>query len=105
MSATTTKPLDPTKIFGDIGSSNLKCEQSSRTEMQLAGGMKLEKWRKMVGISRTAAWRMRKEGKLPIIVRYGISYLTAETIKNFFTNDGTKLRGFNMMPTTTATKS
>ena len=65
-------------------------------EIQLAGGMKLDVWRKAVGMSRTTAWRLRKEGKLPFIVRYGSVYVTAETIKNFFTNDGSKPRGFAM---------
>ena len=63
-------------------------------EMALAGGMKLEKWRRAVGISRTAAWRLRKTGKLQVIVRYNQVYVTADTIRNFFTNDGTKPRAF-----------
>ena len=64
--------------------------------MQLAGGMKLERWRKIIGISRSYAWRLRKTGKLPVIVRYGIAFVTAETIENFFTNDGSKVRAFGM---------
>ena len=58
--------------------------------------MKLSKWAKLVGISRTAAWKYRKDGKLPVVVRYGTAYVTAETIKSFFTNDGTKPRPFGM---------
>jgi hypothetical protein len=65
-------------------------------EIQLTGGMKLEKWRKAVGISRTAAWRLRKTGKLPVVVRYGSVYVTADTIKTYFSNDGSKPRGFAM---------
>ena len=60
--------------------------------MELAGGAKLSTWRKIVGLSRTTVWRYRKEGKLPVVVRYGIAYVTAETIRNFFKNDGTKPR-------------
>jgi hypothetical protein len=60
--------------------------------IQLAGGMKLSKWREIVGMSSTTAWRLRRAGKLPVIVRYGVAYVTAETIKNFFTNDGSKTR-------------
>jgi len=68
----------------------------STTEMQLAGGMKLSKWIKLVGISRTAAWRYRRTGKLPVVVRYGVAYLTAATIQDFFVSDGTKPRAFAM---------
>jgi hypothetical protein len=64
------------------------------TEIQLAGRMKLSKWRRIVGISRTAAWRLRKSGKLPVVVRYGQAYVTAETIANFFKNDGSNTRSF-----------
>ena len=64
--------------------------------MDLVGGMRLDAWRKIVGLSRTTAWRYRKEGKLPVVVRYGIAYVTADTIRNFFTNDGTKPRAFAM---------
>jgi hypothetical protein len=63
-------------------------------EVQLAGGMKLSKWIEKVGISRTAAWRFRKEGKLSVVVRYGTAYVTAETIRNWFTDDGSKTRAF-----------
>ena len=52
--------------------------------LQLAGGMRLSKWRQIVGISRTTAWRMRKEGKLKVVVRYGQPYVTADTIREFF---------------------
>jgi hypothetical protein len=64
--------------------------------IELAGGMKLEAWRKIVGISRTVAWRMRKTGKLAVIVRNGTVFITAETIRNFFTDDGSKPRTFAM---------
>ena len=42
--------------------------------------MKLEKWRKIIGIFRTFAWRLCKGGRLPVIVRYGTAYVTAETV-------------------------
>jgi hypothetical protein len=70
------------------------------SEQQLAGGMKLSKWAKLVGISRTSAWRFRREGKLPVVVRYGTAYVTAATIRDFFVGDGSKVRtgGLNRMP-------
>jgi hypothetical protein len=69
---------------------------TSLPEIQLAGGMKLEKWRKIVGISRTTAWRLRKTGRLPVVIRYGTAFLKAETIRNFFTDDGSKSRNVPM---------
>jgi len=65
---------------------------SSPAEIQLAGGMKLSKWAKLVGISRTSAFRFRREGKLRVVVRYGTAYVTAETISEWFTDDGSKPR-------------
>ena len=59
------------------------------SEIQLAGGMRLDKWRKSVGISKATAWRWRKEGKLKVVWRYGLPWVTAETIQDFFTDDGT----------------
>jgi hypothetical protein len=71
-------------------SAALKQEQgSASSDLQLAGGMRLSKWTKTVGISKMTAWRWRKEGKLPVIWRYGIPWVTAETIRQFFTDDGT----------------
>jgi hypothetical protein len=67
----------------------LLCAEPQQSEMQLAGGMRLSKWRKTVGISKMTAFRWRKEGKLRVILRYGILWVTAETIQNFFTDDGT----------------
>jgi hypothetical protein len=58
-------------------------------EMQLAGGMRLSKWIKVVGISKMTAWRWRKDGKLKVVFRYGMAYVTADTIQKFFTDDGT----------------
>jgi predicted site-specific integrase-resolvase len=58
--------------------------------------MKLEKWRKIVGISRTFAWSLRRDGKLPTIVRYETVYVTSDTIRSFFQNDGSKPRAFAM---------
>ena len=59
------------------------------SDMQLAGGMRLSKWIKTIGISKMTAWRWRKEGKLTVIWRYGIPWVTAEMIQQFFTDDGT----------------
>lgn len=61
-------------------------------EMLLAGGMRLAKWCKLVGISTRTARRYSKAGKLKVIVRYGQSYITREGIAEFFTNDGTTTR-------------
>jgi hypothetical protein len=65
----------------------------SLPEIQLAGGMRLSKWLDLVGISRTTGWRLRKQGKLPVIIRYGTPFLTAEAIRNFFVDDGSRPRG------------
>ena len=62
------------------------------SDMQLAGGMRLSKWIKTIGISKMTAWRWRKEGKLTVIWRYGIPWVTAETIRQFFTDDGDRRR-------------
>jgi len=59
-------------------------------EIQLAGGMRLNRWAKIVGISRTSIWRLRRAGKLPVVVRHGVAYLTAATIREFFVSDGSK---------------
>jgi hypothetical protein len=58
-------------------------------DIQLAGGMRLSKWIKIVGISKMTAWRWRKEGKLAVIWRYGLPWVTTETIQKFFTDDAT----------------
>jgi hypothetical protein len=60
--------------------------------MQLAGGMRLSAWRKAIGISKMTAYRWRKENKITVIWRYGQPWVTAETIRNFFTDDGSKPR-------------
>lgn len=62
------------------------------SDLQLAGGMRLSKWIKIVGISKMTAWRWRKEGKLDVGWRYGLPWVTAETIQKFFTDDGTAPR-------------
>jgi hypothetical protein len=59
---------------------------------ELTGGMRLELWRRAVGISRTTAWRLRKAGRLKTITRYGVVYITAAEIKEFFQDDGTEPR-------------
>jgi hypothetical protein len=51
---------------------------------ELTGGMRLELWRRAIGISRTTAWRLRKTGRLKTITRYGTVYVTAAGIKEFF---------------------
>lgn len=68
------------------------CASPQISEIQLAGGMRLDKWRKIVGISKATAWRWRKEGKLTVVWRYGIPWVTAETIENFFKDDGSAPR-------------
>ena len=61
-------------------------------QMELAGGMRMSKWCKIVGISRTSAWRLRKSGRPPVVMRYGVPFLTADTIKRFFSDDGSTPR-------------
>jgi predicted site-specific integrase-resolvase len=51
--------------------------------------MRLSKRIKVVGISKTTAWRWRKDGKLKVVFRYGKAYVTADTIQKFFTGEGT----------------
>jgi len=60
--------------------------------IDLAGGMRYSKWCQTVGIPRTTGWKYRKQGKLEVIVRNGVSYITAAGIRAFFTNDGSKAR-------------
>jgi|SRR6516225_7924858 hypothetical protein len=43
----------------------------------LAGGILLSKWLQKVGISRMTGLRLRKQGKLKTITRYGRIYVTA----------------------------
>jgi predicted site-specific integrase-resolvase len=53
-------------------------------EADLAGGMRLNKWCKLVGISKMTCWRLRKAGKLKTVTRYGIVFITAAEIKRWF---------------------
>jgi hypothetical protein len=56
--------------------------------------MRLSVWCKTVGISQRTAMRWRDAGKLEVVNRYGMQFLTAQTIKQFFQGDGTRnLRG------------
>jgi len=60
--------------------------------IDLAGGMRYSKWCQTVGIPRTTGWKYRKQGRVEVIVRNGVSYITAAGIHAFFTNDGSKAR-------------
>lgn len=53
-------------------------------ESDLAGGMRLNKWRKLVGISESTCLRLRRAGKLETVTRYGMVFITAEGIRKFF---------------------
>jgi hypothetical protein len=35
-------------------------------DINLVGGVRLSKWRKAVGLSRTSVWRLTKSGRLPV---------------------------------------
>jgi predicted site-specific integrase-resolvase len=56
--------------------------------IELAGGMRLTAWCKAIGISQRTAVRWRDAGKLKVVDRYGMQFVTAETIKQFFEGDG-----------------
>jgi hypothetical protein len=47
-------------------------------ELELAGAVRLEEWKKTAGISRTTAFYWRRSGKLKVIYRYGRAYVSAE---------------------------
>lgn len=55
--------------------------------ISLVGGIRLSKWRRQVGLSRTTVWRWRKSGRLPVVMRYNVAFLSAETVKRFFSDD------------------
>lgn len=56
-------------------------------DIDLAGGMLLSKWRKTVGVSRQWVWKQRKAGKLPTVTRFGLTFITADTMRAFFNPD------------------
>jgi hypothetical protein len=76
-----------------IHSANAKIERwsspptSFQSDISLVGGIRLSKWRRQVGLSRTTIWRWRKSGRLPVVMRYGVPFLAAETVKSFFRPD------------------
>jgi hypothetical protein len=72
----------------------VNCTQNSGSplEMQLAGGMRLNRWCKIVGISGRTARRWRKAGRLNVIVRFGQPYVTPQTVGEFFVDDGSETR-------------
>ena len=68
--------------------------QPGLESVELAGGMRLSLWCKVIGISERTAMRWRDAGKLRVVNRYGMQFVTAGTIKEFFQGDGTRnLRG------------
>ncbi len=50
----------------------------------LVGAIKLDKWRKEVGLSRSTVWRLRRDGRLKVISRYGMLFVTPEAQQEFF---------------------
>ena len=68
--------------------------QPNLPAVELAGGMRLDLWCRTVGISRRTALRWRRQGKLSVVTRCGMLFLTAGEIRNFFKDDGSSsLRG------------
>ena len=60
----------------------------------LAGGMRLAKWAKQVGLSRSTVWRLQKAGKLQTVTRYGMVFITAAEMRRWFKEnpaDGSKV--------------
>ena len=80
------------QICGSAGQSCSFRSHPGAAEMELAGGMRLARWCKLVGISRRTAHRYRKSGRLKVIVRYGQAYVTPQTIADFFVDDGSETR-------------
>jgi hypothetical protein len=66
---------------------------ANQPEFELAGGMRLSKWCAAVGISRTKCWRLRKAGKLPVVIRFGTPYVTPRRLANFSPTTARKLEG------------
>ncbi len=64
--------------------------QPQPSEIEWAGGMRLSAWCKRIGISAKTAARWRAAGKLDVVTRNGLQFITAETIRTFFTDDGSR---------------
>jgi hypothetical protein len=63
-------------------------------QAELAGGMKLSKWCEAVGICLATANKWRNEGKLQVVDRYGMQFITATEMRRFFEGNGERqLRG------------
>lgn len=60
------------------------------TDIELAGAMLLKKWCKVTGVSvrTTQRWRNDPTKNFKVFFRYGLPFLSAETIKAFCTDDG-----------------
>jgi len=56
--------------------------------IELAGGMRFGLWCKTIGISSRTGMRWRDAGKIEVVRRYGMQFVTAATIKKFFQGDG-----------------
>ena len=59
-------------------------------EIDLAGGMLLKRWCEITGVSirTTRNWRKDPSKNFKVIWRFGMPWITAETIRNFFVDDG-----------------
>jgi hypothetical protein len=53
-------------------------------DFELAGAMRLSKWAKALGVSRSTIYRWRKTGKLKIVRRYGIAFVTVDENRRFW---------------------
>lgn len=62
-------------------------------EVELAGGMTLTRWCACVGISARTARNYRRAGKLKTVRRFGRLFVTAQTIRDWFSEEAvTKCR-------------
>lgn len=61
-----------------------------KKEIDLAGGIALKRWCQIVGISvrTTQRWRKDPAKGFEVVWRYGIPFLSAETVRKFFVDDG-----------------
>jgi hypothetical protein len=64
-------------------------------EIDLAGGMLLKKWCEVTGVNlrTTRRWRADPRKNFKVVWRFGMPFLTAETIRNFFVDDGSNPEG------------